>query len=193
MEHILVDVDDCILKWSDHFKPFIKHEYGIHIEGYHPPETHFNDWIGVSNDKLDQMVNDFNRSCYFGCLPPFNESDRWLKAINKDFGYRFIAITKCSSHPVVRKLREINLCAVFGDVFDKIHCLDKNDSKAVIANLYDPTYLIDDLPKNLIDCSDTGHKLILLDQTHNQGFDHPEITRISGFNQLYQQIRDSLI
>jgi hypothetical protein len=117
----------------------------------------------------------FNESAAIGFLPPLRDSVYWMRRLNEELGYRFHAITSLSTDPNAQKLRCMNLEKYYGDVFDKVICLETGGDKDEALAEYAGTGLwwIEDKPAN----ADIGHKLglrsVLLEHGHNMAHECP--------------------
>ena len=179
---ILVDVDGVLLLWRDSFRLYMEHQgyEWINIEDDYDMSNHFD----LTYDEVYKHVLQFNDGQWeFGTLPPVKGAVNGIDHLIK-MGYRFVAISSCSIYPQARVLRQSNLYNIFGDVFDAVHCIDKNESKETHLNDYEPTFWIEDNFKNCIDGIKYGHKCILLSYPWNENEENQDIVRCSSWKQI---------
>ena len=68
-------------------------------------------------------------------------------------------------------MREENLVSAFGaDAFDEIVCLGLDQSKSEDLRRFGPSLFIDDLPANVTDGQEAGHRSVLMNRSHNRNF-----------------------
>lgn len=184
---ILVDVDGVLLSWAIGFMTFMKNAYDMDLDiKDHVFDIH--KWIGWEKEVTRDIIDEFNeRSWEFGCLPPYLDSQEYVAKLADD-GYRFVAITSCSSNPQTVALRKANLYHIFGDVFDDVHCVPLFQSKDTHLADYRPTFWIEDTPANAESGLKFGHKPLLVDRKASEGYAHPEITRVQNWEEIYDII-----
>jgi len=186
-KQILVDVDGVLLWWAHGFMQFMKNAYSLDLD----IENHVFDihkWIGWEKEVTRGIIDEFNeRSWEFGCLPPLLDAQYYVKRLT-DEGYRFVAITSCSSNPQTIALRRANLFHHFGDVFDAVHCVPLFESKEPQLGDYRPTFWIEDTPKNAEAGLKFGHHPLLIDRVASQGYSHPNVRRVQNWEEIYQII-----
>jgi len=112
-----------------------------------------------------------------------------MKALS-EMGYRFIAITSCSSNPMSKVLRQANLYNIFGDIFDDVHCIPIYESKKLYLAEYKPTFWIEDNFKNCVDGLEYGHGCILLSQIWNENYQNIRIRRCDKWPEIVDFIKE---
>lgn len=185
---ILVDCDGVLLDWLSAFTRFMS-AGGIEP---HPGDSsmyNLGPYFGISDDKVFDYITEFNNGHWeFGTLPALPGSVRNIRRLVNDEGYRFVAITSCSTGPQTVALRKANLYNVFGDIFDNVHCVDLGESKKTHLGSYEKTWWIEDKPSACEEGLDYGHKCILLDQSWNQDYEHTEIYRAMNWTDIVNKI-----
>lgn len=167
---ILTDVDGVLLDWFSAFRRYMK-TLGLK-EGkmVHTDHDKMYKFFGLKdNDEMFEYVEVFNSGHWeFGTLPALDLAVDGVNALHS-VGYRFVAITSCSTAPQAVALRKANLYNIFGDVFDEVHCVDVGESKRTHLADYEPTFWIEDKASAAEDGLDYGHNSILIAQTWNAG------------------------
>ncbi len=181
---VLTDVDDVLLAWVRGFMKYMK------SKGYHLPNGKKRIYIyslseayQIKEEKILELIHDFNESEEFGNLKPISRSVDSIKRMN-DKGIKFVAITQCSNRIESIRLRKENLLNSFGDVFQEIICLPMKSCKSDYLKLYTPTIWIEDKPANAIIGYDLGHYPILLRRDHNHGFYDSRVTIANNWTDI---------
>lgn len=182
---LLTDVDGVLLDWIRGFKEFYM-DLGYVFTSPDPTNFPLTGWIEGVNDPAEIMnlLSGFNHSKEFSQLKPTTGARQFISAVAKD--YDIIAITACSDR--VAGARRANLEAVFGTVFNTIHCLNLGESKYKILSKYKPSIWIEDN----VSGADAGvlarHDAYLLDKEWNQGELDPDIKRVPSLAYILKDI-----
>ena len=172
---ILTDVDGCLLDWEWAFAVWMQERGWVqrpNAKDYYKISDQFEN---LDEGQAKKFTRLFNESAAIGFLPPLRDSVYWMRRLNEELGYRFHAITSLSTDPNAQKLRCMNLEKYYGDVFDKVICLETGGDKDEALAEYAGTGLwwIEDKPAN----ADIGHKLglrsVLLEHGHNMAHECP--------------------
>ncbi len=182
---ILLDVDDVLLDWFSGFE-----RYMVHL-GYGPEESH-DQWdldkvFNFPKKEKTSLISNFNTSWEFGTLAPLPGAKKGLNRLKKE-GFRFVAITSCSTNPTTISLRKTNLFWCFGDVFEAVHCLNLGESKETHLADYRPTWWVEDKFENAVAGLKFGHRSILINKAHNENEVHEDIIRVKAWNQITKLI-----
>ena len=167
---ILTDCDGVVLDWEEGFSIWMEHHGHTKVEGY---QFMYNigDRYGISKEQGSKLVRQFNESAAIGFLPPLRDAQYFVKKLNEQHQYKFIAITSLSLDPYAKYLRERNLKKLFGDAFVEVVCLDTGADKDEILAEYGPKYpghyWIEDKAENLRAGVNQGLKGILIEHGHN--------------------------
>lgn len=186
---ILVDCDGVLLDWTETFCEWMSAR-GLTqqpgAQGYYCIQDQFD----ISAAEAKKYTRLFNESAAIGFLKPFRDAVPWIQALNLDHGYRFHVITSLSNDPFAVRLRKQNLENWFGDVFDRILCLDTgSDKDAALAEYRDSgLWWVEDKPENAIAGLDCGLKPILLEHDHNVDCGHAGIIRAKNWQEIYQRV-----
>ena len=172
---ILTDVDGCLLDWEWAFAVWMQERGWVqrpNAKDYYKISDQFEN---LDEGQAKKFTRLFNESAAIGFLPPLRDSVYWMRRLNEELGYRFHAITSLSTDSNAQKLRCMNLEKYYGDVFDKVICLETGGDKDEALAEYAGTALwwIEDKPAN----ADIGHKLglrsVLLEHGHNMDHECP--------------------
>jgi len=184
---ILVDVDGCLLNWLDRFVDY------MHSEGYttyldDPDQYNLESFFDVPAEDVYKRITTFNDDHWkFGTLDTYKGTKEAMSLL-VDLGYRFVAITSCSDKESVADLRRANLYNIFGDVFDKVHCIALHKDKGPILRQYEPTFWIEDRFSHAIEGAIAGHTAILIDRPWNQDEYEALVTRCHSWAEIVQYI-----
>jgi FMN phosphatase YigB (HAD superfamily) len=187
---ILTDVDGVLLNWEYAFAIWMEQH------GFEPvPGGTLNYKIGerynISNNQGHKLIKMFNESAAIGFLPPLRDAMHYVKLLHERHGYVFHAITSLSLNLNAGKLREMNLCKLFGEtVFEKVVCLDTGADKDEALEKYKDTgcFWVEDKPEN----AELGNKLglssILMEHGFNMHYYHNDIPVVKNWREIYDII-----
>ena len=187
---ILTDVDGVLLNWEYAFAIWMEQH------GFEPvPGGTLNYKIGerynISNNQGHKLIKMFNESAAIGFLPPLRDAMHYVKLLHERHGYVFHAITSLSLNLNAGKLREMNLCKLFGEtVFEKVVCLDTGADKDEALEKYKDTgcFWVEDKPEN----AELGNKLglssILMEHGFNMHYYHNDIPIVKNWREIYDII-----
>tara|TARA_B110000977_G_C11063367_1_gene486817 strand:+ start:1791 stop:2375 length:585 start_codon:yes stop_codon:yes gene_type:complete len=187
---ILTDVDGVLLNWEYAFAIWMEQH------GFEPvPGGALNYKIGerynISNNQGHKLIKMFNESAAIGFLPPLRDAMHYVKLLHERHGYVFHAITSLSLNLNAGKLREMNLCKLFGEtVFEKVVCLDTGADKDEALEKYKDTgcFWVEDKPEN----AELGNKLglssILMEHGFNMHYCHNDIPIVKNWREIYDII-----
>ncbi len=169
-KRILTDVDDVLLSWLNGFASFVNQTYNMKLDPTMNKSWDIRHWLNMSDWETVNLITEFNeRSYLFGCLSPVNQSVNGVKKL-ADEGYKFTAISACSTNESTVNLRKANLVNVFGQVFEQIICLPRRSSKISTLETFEPSFFIDDNYQHTIEGLYCGHTPICLETSHNINF-----------------------
>lgn len=186
---ILVDCDGVLLDWTYGFDRWalMKHDkvpinydiFGIHNR------------YGIIESTADNLVEQFNQSAHIGYLPAFRDSIRYVQTLHRDYGFVFHCITSMGKDIYANELRRKNLEALFGKfVFEDIQFLDLFEDKSTVLEKYVNTgcMWIEDNPNNAVAGVELGLKSILMTDNYNKEFDHPGVTKVNTWKEIYDMV-----
>lgn len=186
---LLVDCDGVLLDWSRTFQQWMAARGLVQragAQGYYRVQDQF----GVADGEAKKYTQLFNESAAIGFLEPFRDAVPWVQKINSELGYRFVVITSLSQDPFAVKLREQNLRHHFGDVFDRVWCLDTGSDKDHALEQYKNTGLFwcEDKPENALAGLGCGLRPILMEHDHNRDCDHAAVLRVRTWQEIYHVV-----
>lgn len=190
---ILVDCDGVLVDWETKFHNWMRrHGYLLRddAEQHYRVSDRFHD---ITYQESKRLTRFFNESAAIANMPPLRDSVYWVKRLNWKMGFRFHVITSLSHDPDAQYLRRHNLLNLYGDIFDRVLCLDTGSDKDEILEQYRDTgcWWIEDKPENAMAGLVVGLKPILMKQGHNQRFSHAEIPVAPDWQTVYSIIYDS--
>lgn len=188
---ILIDVDSVLLKWRRGFRSYMEHQGHEWIDSdseYYLISKHYD----LLHDDVVEHMTIFNNGHWeFGTLEPVTGSVEAMGTL-VDMGFRFVAISSCSTNPTAIALRKANLYNVFGDIFDAVHCVEVHTTKETHLADYEPTFWIEDNFKNCVDGLKYSHKCILLEYPWNQEEKNSDITVCSNWSDAVSYIKNNI-
>lgn len=186
---ILVDVDDTLLNWREGFFAYAASHNQYPMPG---SEDQFimSNVFDMCREEADDFVTSFNGGHWrFGALSALDDAKTVLTNLNKNYGYRFVAISSCLNKPMVLALRKVNLYHTFGDIFDDVFCLDYNEKKEDYLSQHAPTIWVDDRSEQANAGIKTGHKTFLLNKPWNEHVDvHEDVIRCNDWFEIQEYI-----
>ena len=195
---ILTDVDGVLLEWEHHFTKWMLQRTLFDEKGarYHPYRLLPNkentyemaERFGLTVTEVRKEIREFNRSAWMGTQRPMLESQTWVKLLAAE-GWTFIPITSQTSDIPAQQLRKKRLGELFGDhVFTNYHILGTGaDKDGALAEFHNTgLYWVEDKPKNAVAGLKYGLKPILIDHPYNQDLQHPDIIRVSNWQDIHK-------
>ncbi len=197
---ILTDVDGVLLEWEHHFTKWMLQRTLFDERGarYHPYRLLPNkentyemaERFGLTKTEIRKEIREFNRSAWMGTQRPMMESQTWVKLLAAE-GWTFIPITSQTSDKPAQELRKKRLGELFGDyVFTNYHILGTGaDKDSALAEFHGTgLYWVEDKPHNALAGIKYGLKPILIDHPYNQDFNHPDIIRVSNWQDIHKLV-----
>lgn len=187
---ILTDIDGVVLDWEEGFNVWMQH-HGHELVDDHQYMYNIGERYGMSYEQGSKLVKQFNESAAIGFLPPLRDAQFFVKKLNEQYGYYFLAITSLSLDPYAKQLRERNLKKLMGDAFIDVICLDtgadKDEILAEYGKKYPGNYWIEDKPENLQAGIDSGLNGILMEHGHNMDY-KDSATVVKNWEEIYNII-----
>ena len=153
---VILDVDEVLLSWAAGFRSYLLRT-GHDVDPAGPFGFDMVGWIGVrSEDEVQSLIRTFNASPWFAELPPCAGAIDLVQDLVAT-GHRLHVVTSCSADPRVAGMRQENLQAVFGDVFEEVSCIPIHASKVPELRRRPPALWIDDRLSNVLDGISAGH------------------------------------
>jgi FMN phosphatase YigB (HAD superfamily) len=187
---ILVDCDGVLVDWETKFHAWMQAR-GYQIRDNHESHYRISDrYHDLSREQSRQLTRYFNESAAVRFMAPVRDSVYWVKRLNWKMGFRLHVITSLSLDPDAQILRRQNLQELYGDIFDKIICLDTGSDKDEILDQYRNCgcWWVEDKPENALAGLERGLKPILVAHDHNRDFRHDHVPRADSWQQIYDII-----
>ncbi len=146
--------------------------------------------FGLTKKEIRKEIREFNRSAWMGTQRPMMESQTWVKLLAAE-GWTFIPITSQTSDIPAQELRKKRLGELFGDhVFTNYHILGTGaDKDSALAEFHNTgLYWVEDKPHNALAGLKYGLKPIIIDHPYNQDFNHPDIIRVSNWQDIHKLV-----
>jgi len=186
---IAIDCDGVLLNWEKGFDEWMSTQgFKKHVDDHY--EIHMNYWM--NKGQCDVLVKIFNESAWMRYLEPMQSAVENVKRI-ADMGYKFHVITSQTLDKKANQLREENLKEVFGDVFQKIECLDTGaDKDEALSKIPEGTIWIEDKPANAELGAEMGLVALLLDLPHNSMYNesNSSVQRVKDWTEIYNVIKE---
>ena len=182
MKYILTDIDGVCLDWQTQFEKFLQFHYPDKDPKVDPTARHNN---------LEDEMNQFIGSAWQGWCQPLRDAVEILTKL-KQQGYQVHGCTAMGFDPYAIALRKINLERHFPNVFDR---LDTSESGAgctkedwLAQYRGHKCVWIEDKWGNAIAGATIGHKTFLMRHEYNASSDHPKVTKVDNWQQIYYYI-----
>jgi len=184
----LVDIDDVSLNWIDSFKQAHR---GYQFEPEYPTTWLLQGWIfqngePISQEKVLELISSFNHSLHFQSLPSYPGALEMLERI-KSLDYHIIAITSCTSDPIVEAYRHQNIEKEFPNLISRVICLPLGMSKKETLGRFKKSFFLDDNTQHVRDALELGHQAYLMTRPWNAS--DRIIHRIHDFKDLETVVR----
>lgn len=190
---VLVDCDGVLVDWETKFHAWmLRHGYQAREdhETFYKVSDRYHD---LDKQESGRLTRYFNESAAIRFMPALRDSVYWVKRLNWKMGYRFHVITSLSSDPDAQALRRQNLEDLYGDVFDRVWCLDTGSDKDEALEQYRDSgcWWVEDKPENALAGLECGLRPILMAHGHNQDFQHDHVPLAHNWQQIYDIISES--
>jgi FMN phosphatase YigB (HAD superfamily) len=191
---ILSDIDEVLLDWGGHFETWYNKTYPLfggptpngNLQDHHDIE----EWLNCSIEVTRKLIEQFNQcKDHFPYIEAYPEAVKYVNKLSQE-GYKFVAITACSTDSWTHDMRRQNLEKYFPGVFDTVHCSGLGKPKTEYLQRYKPTWWVDDKVKHAEEGGRLGHKSFLVTQHYNVGATLKYSKRVSGWKDIYECIID---
>jgi len=187
---ILTDADGVILDWEWAFHCWME-EHGFNKQNGGQLIYNIGDRYGISNNQGHKLIKIFNESAAIGFLPALRDAQHYVKRLHEEHGYVFHCITSLSKDRNAQRLRKMNIRKLFGETaFDKFIILSTGADKDDALAPYKDTgcWWLEDKPENALAGQKIGLNSLLVEHGHNMDYEHPEISRVKNWREIYNII-----
>ena len=191
---ILTDVDGVLLEWENHFTKWMitrGHKLKEDYKSEYDMGKRFIFYSNVFNEDPNYIklaIREFNKSAWMATQPPMPESQTWVKLLHAE-GWTFIPISSQTSDIPAQELRKRRLEELFGeDAFYNFHILETGSDKDDVLAEFHGTglYFVEDKWTNALAGLRYGLKILFINHPYNQKYKHPNITRVSNWQNIYK-------
>lgn len=186
---LLTDVDDTLLHFGHQFEEWLKKHKNFQpvqrlIEVFHIPT-----WLDIAQEQADSLIHEFcNEQELYSTLPVYPDALEVLPILHSE-GYRIEAITAVPDLPWVRKARQRNLEAHFGNIFSGLHLTGwERNAKHRVLDQFAPTIFIEDAAHHAEVGAEAGHTVLMLDRQYNRHVDRENVVRVQDWRDVWRYI-----
>ena len=176
--HFMLDCDDVLLDWLTGFRKWLYASYEIHPDVRGPSTWSLASWLGQTDERSFELIEQFNNSQAFGELLPCPDAVEGVATL-RAAGHRLTVLTSCSADHHVTKLRKENLRREFDGAFDRVICLPLGESKATWLDVLRPGIWVEDNYKNALIGANAGNKTFMMRRRHNRADEATSDQRIA--------------
>lgn len=183
---ILTDIDDTVLNYVTPFRAWMEDR------GHHPVRPYgevynLGQIYGMDDDKAISLIEEFTHSEVFGNLKAEPCALEVLPQL-KNAGYRFVAISATVKTDENRDRRMKNLANEFGFEFEDCFCTGLRLPKTPYLESYrgKSDLWVEDNAVHAVDGAAMGHRSILLTRLYNADFEHPNVTRVDNWHEIFE-------
>lgn len=184
---ILTDVDETVVQFADSFQAWCEAR-GYIANGRMRDIYHVDELFGVDEDEAVRLITEFTHDHHeLRNMPPEEDALEILPMLYEK-GFRMVAITACAEGPSVVENRTHNLEATFGFKWDAVHVTGLRTSKKNVLEQYPSAIWVEDNFGHAVVGAEMGHQTFLLTRTYNRGLEHPLVTRVDSWHEIYDII-----
>jgi len=191
--NIAVDLDDSLADLISQLILFHNERYGTCFKKENFNSNNYVDiWGGTRNDNVIK-IRQFFKSGYFEKIIPITGSQEVLKILRKN-GHNPFLVTGRESH--FEQITYAFIEKYFFDIFSGIyHTNAYSDNlvkinKSTICKELNASIIIEDDLIHIIDCANSGIKVLVYDTPWNQGALPDGTTRVFSWNQILEIINE---
>lgn len=186
---ILTDVDGVLVNWNRGFEDFAQSK-GFKVVDNR--SYYLDKRFGIDRSTSEKLREEFCNSYKLKFLEPLKKSEIFVKKIYKEFGYRFICITKIGKSKEIEDNRTNNLLGIFSTAIQDLICLDSTESKRDSLFRFAGGFnvWIEDHIGNAQLGASMGFKTFLMDHEYNKTAKDIAYTRINDWEDIYKYIKN---
>lgn len=188
MRNIIHDYDGCLVNYIGGFGTFLWEFHGIEVDHAGPSDYDLTKWTGLDQARVLDFIMQFNSNegGFFEKLQP-NPGAVDAVARFREMGLSQEVVTACHDAENTQKARLCNSSGHFGE-FEAFEFVSLTGSKETNFARRKPSFLIEDNLKNALLGARLGHHVFLVDTVYNQSSSDLPVTRVSGWNQIFDEI-----
>lgn len=183
-QHVLLDSDGVLLNWELGLQKWMAQLHPHLSSPSHYDEHAFELSLryNISREMGNQLVWDFHNHVEFTRLEPLPGSQQAIQKLAENF--TLVVITACGVDLQIQEYRKQNLINCFGNVFDKIICVNRSVEKESYLKSYPLSYWVEDHASNANMGCELGHATFLIDAPYNaHKYVLPNVTRVASLAQ----------
>lgn len=165
-KHIILDCDGVLLDWTRGFRNWLYAKTGVMADVKGPATWSLAGWLGMSEQRCFELINEFNASVVFGYLDAVDGAREAIDEL-KGAGCTFTVLTSCSADPVALQRRTDNLKREFGGTFGRVICLPLRQPKSEWLEALKSGIWVEDNYQNAMMGVAAGHRTFMLRYRHN--------------------------
>lgn len=184
---IVTDCDGVLCNWEWAFALWME-EHGHDIVPEHSKAYEMDLKYNISKKESMQRIRLFNESAAIGFLPALRDAAYYVKLLHEKHGYVFDVVTSLSTNTYAQQLRKKNLFKLFGETaFRNFVFLPTNAGKHEALQPYKDTgvWWIEDKIENAVCGAELGMRSLLVAHGHNFSFEHPEVSMVKDWEEIY--------
>lgn len=188
---IAVDLDEVIADLISSVIMFHNEKYGTKLERSHFFSYHYEKVWGGSKDEAVEKVREFFKSDHFLNILPIHGAYETLLFL-KNQGHEFFIVTGREDY--TKDFTKAWVDKYFPDIFSGIYhtnaYVEGNSriKKSLVCTQIEAELIIDDDMMHIMDCLESGIKVIVFDNPWNQGEFLGEINRVFGWGEIVKII-----
>lgn len=184
---IVTDCDGVLCNWEWAFELWME-EHGHTVNPEYAKAYEMDLRYSISKKESMQLIRLFNESAAIGFLPALRDAAYYVKLLHEKHGYVFDVVTSLSTNTYAQQLRKKNLFKLFGETaFRNFVFLPTNAGKHAALQPYKDTgvWWLEDKIENAVCGAELGMRSLLVAHGHNFSFEHPEITMVKDWEEIY--------
>lgn len=184
---ILVDCDGVCLDWEWAFGVWMD-QHGFSVQPDGKLIYDIGDRYGIGREQGKRLIKIFNESAAIGFLPALRDAMFYVKRLHEEHGYQFHMITSLSTDANAQELRRMNVRKLFGETtFEGFTFLETGADKDEALEPYRDSgcWWVEDKMENCLSGHSVGLRPMLMEHGHNLADQHPEVTRVRSWREIY--------
>lgn len=174
---IIFDADEVLFDHLGGLSEFVQSEYGITPNGKYPTDYNLCSWLGVPQEKVQEIIKDFNENSYkFGLLKALDPyAPGMVNGMRNAWSdVKFAVLTKSGTGGHGDVLRRVNIENVYPNAFQEVIIIEMHESKLEaltrLRDEYNVVAFVDDYIQNIDDGVSLGIPSVMLSRPHNEKY-----------------------